>query len=389
MLAALVTTYVAVMSFGGCADKLLLHPSTDPADAGRATARFIEVDDRRVEIYIARSPAAADREPEGFVLEFCGNATRAEHITQFVADRWKNHPVEVWVMNYPGFGRSDGPARLGAIPRAALATYDDLKRIAGTRPIFLAGNSMGANPALHVASQRPCAGVILQNVPPLRRLILGRHGWWNLWLVALPVAMQVPVELNALDTAPRVTAPAVFIIGEQDTLVPPAYQRLIVGAYGGPKQVISVPGIGHWQSLPPEAEKELERAIDRLWQGKQRLEAGKKKPQRLVPPGRISGETGIRTPDTGLTPYNGLANRRLQPLGHLSGESSTATSWYRPLRSRSNSVGDEGLTQAPPTRRPDPRRGRRRAASARRRAVADPSGRSPRCAARSPNSSYR
>src|SRR5437773_4005417 len=32
------------------------------------------------------------------------------------------------------------------------------------------------------------------------------------------------------------------------------------------------------------------------------------------------GETGIRNPDTGLTPYNGLANRRLQPLGHLSGE---------------------------------------------------------------------
>src|SRR3954466_9348529 len=31
-----------------------------------------------------------------------------------------------------------------------------------------------------------------------------------------------------------------------------------------------------------------------------------------------NGETGIRTPDTGLTPYNGLANRRLQPLGHLS-----------------------------------------------------------------------
>jgi hypothetical protein len=33
-----------------------------------------------------------------------------------------------------------------------------------------------------------------------------------------------------------------------------------------------------------------------------------------------SGETGIRTPDTDLTPYNGLANRRLQPLGHLSGD---------------------------------------------------------------------
>ena len=265
---ALILVYAAVMSFGGCADRLLLHPSTHHADAGRAVARFIDVDGRRVEIFTARSPAAADREPEGFVLEFCGNATRAEHITQFVADRWKDHPVEVWVMNYPGFGRSDGPARLASIPRAALATYDELRRVAGDRPIFLAGNSMGATPALYVASQRACAGLILQNVPPLRRLILSRHGWWNLWLVALPVAIQVPVELDALDTAPRVTAPVVFIVGEQDTLVPPAYQRLIVRAYGGRREVISLPGVGHWESLPPDAEQELARAIDRLWQEK-------------------------------------------------------------------------------------------------------------------------
>jgi hypothetical protein len=30
------------------------------------------------------------------------------------------------------------------------------------------------------------------------------------------------------------------------------------------------------------------------------------------------GERGIRTPDRAFRPYNGLANRRLQPLGHLS-----------------------------------------------------------------------
>jgi hypothetical protein len=33
---------------------------------------------------------------------------------------------------------------------------------------------------------------------------------------------------------------------------------------------------------------------------------------------RSGGEGGIRTLDTGVSPYNGLANRRLQPLGHLS-----------------------------------------------------------------------
>src|SRR6266496_945607 len=32
---------------------------------------------------------------------------------------------------------------------------------------------------------------------------------------------------------------------------------------------------------------------------------------------KIGGEAGIRTLGTGFSPYNGLANRRLQPLGHL------------------------------------------------------------------------
>lgn len=30
------------------------------------------------------------------------------------------------------------------------------------------------------------------------------------------------------------------------------------------------------------------------------------------------GEGGIRTLDTGINPYNGLANRRFRPLSHLS-----------------------------------------------------------------------
>src|SRR5688572_30774295 len=37
-----------------------------------------------------------------------------------------------------------------------------------------------------------------------------------------------------------------------------------------------------------------------------------------VPDGFFNGDGGIRTLDTGLSPYNGLANRRLQPLGHVS-----------------------------------------------------------------------
>src|SRR5436305_15100001 len=34
---------------------------------------------------------------------------------------------------------------------------------------------------------------------------------------------------------------------------------------------------------------------------------------------RSGGEGGIRTLGTGVSPYNGLANRRIRPLCHLSG----------------------------------------------------------------------
>ena len=77
------------MTFGGCADRLILWPSTRAMDAGPARQRTVELNGKRIQVWTARSPALGDgNEPQGYVLEFCGNATRAEQIAQFVADRW-------------------------------------------------------------------------------------------------------------------------------------------------------------------------------------------------------------------------------------------------------------------------------------------------------------
>ena len=51
----------------------------------------------------------------------------------------------------------------------------------------------------------------------------------------------------------------------------------------------------------------------------------------------IGGDGGIRTLDRALQPYNGLANRRLQPLGHVSGRADmpdTAVSRKRQILGR-------------------------------------------------------
>jgi hypothetical protein len=46
---------------------------------------------------------------------------------------------------------------------------------------------------------------------------------------------------------------------------------------------------------------------------------GRERSERLA---KVGGEAGIRTLGRALRPYNGLANRRLQPLGHLTTASS-------------------------------------------------------------------
>ena len=51
------------------------------------------------------------------------------------------------------------------------------------------------------------------------------------------------------------------------------------------------------------------------------------------------GGRGIRTPDRDLNPYNGLANRRLQPLGHPSaGTRRMRRPFYRRPKPESNAI---------------------------------------------------
>jgi pimeloyl-ACP methyl ester carboxylesterase len=183
-----------------------------------------------------------------------------------VAEGYGDRPVEVWSVNYPGYGGSAGPARLASIGPAALAAYDELARRAAGRPVIVGGQSLGTAAALHVAANRPgVAGMVLYNPPPLRRLVLQRHGWWNLWLAAVPVALSIPDALDSIGNAKRSTASAVFVLAGADGVVPPKYQRMVVDAYAGEKRVVRAPGAGHNDPLEGAALAEYEAAVDWMW----------------------------------------------------------------------------------------------------------------------------
>ncbi len=253
---------MAILALGRPADRLILWPSTDRRDSGTAVRRALPFAGGSLEVLVARS---ASRLPELYVLRFYGNADRAD---EWIADETKSLgrevAVEAWGVNYPGYGGSTGPASLQGIAAAAVAAYDALKREAGVRPIVVVGTSLGTTAALHVAAERAVAGVVLHNPPALRELIVGEHGWWNLWLLAWPISRQVPSALDSVANARRVHAPAVFVLSALDEVVPHRYHRLIYDAYGGQKEALVRPRAHHNTPLDDEAATAYDAAVGRL-----------------------------------------------------------------------------------------------------------------------------
>jgi uncharacterized protein len=245
-LLAIGIVYLAVMFFSHLPDHLILFPTTAPIDANGAVRKILPFQNGQLEVWTAKSQLALQKgAADIYVLRFYGNADRADRWAAAEAEMWNDRAVEVWGMNYPGFGGSTGPARLSRIGPAALTAFDELQRHVSDWPVVVFGTSIGATPALHVAAHRSVAGLILHNPVPLREIILRRFGWWNLWLLAGPVALQIPPDLNSISNAKAIHAPAIFLLAEQDEVIPPRYHKLVVDAYAGEKRVISLHGAYH------------------------------------------------------------------------------------------------------------------------------------------------
>ncbi len=255
-----------IVPLGCSANELVLGSNRSTVDPHHARRQMIDVDGRAVEIWHDRSPGAATAEPRAYSLFFTGKADRADRWTSAVAEAWGDKPIEVWGVNYPGSGGTEGPVRLDRVIPDAVGAFDALRRTAGTRPIYLQGASFGTAAALGVAARRPVSGLILQNPAALHQLILGRYGWWNLWLIAGPVARQIPADLDAIASAQRAMMPAVFLQSGGDEIIPARYQQFVVDAYAGPKHVIQMPYARHADALTSEAAAKLKTDRDWLWE---------------------------------------------------------------------------------------------------------------------------
>jgi dienelactone hydrolase len=182
-------------------------------------------------------------EPVPLVLYFGGNAEEVSFMLESVGDPVRGStPGAAWLlMNYRGYGASEGSPSQSSLVADALAHYDFAARRAGVDPqrIFVFGRSLGSGVAVQLAAQRPVHGVIL--VAPYDSLaaVAKRYYWY------LPVDWMLKHRFDSIALAPQMKQPLLCLIAEHDEVIPAEHSERLFAAWAGPKRKVLLGAAGH------------------------------------------------------------------------------------------------------------------------------------------------
>ncbi len=152
--------------------------------------------------------------------------------------------IAVLLVEYPGYGRSEGEPSEASITDTFLAAYDHAvrdPRVDATRIVGF-GRSMGGGAVAQLAARRPLAALVLESTFTSLAAMVRAHGVPD-WLV-----------LNRLDTAAVITKfskPILIIHGMEDGAIPVAHARGLLAA--APHARLQLLACGH-NDCPPQWE---------------------------------------------------------------------------------------------------------------------------------------
>ena len=242
------------------ADKMIFEATRNPVESKGGVRQSIGFSGGSFEAWVI-SELASNSEQSVFALKFPGTGGRAERGGPHPLDLIRPDNHEVWTINPPGYGGSDGRPSLKSIVEVCDAAWQSFADRAGTHRKLVVGNSLGCMYALYVAARYPVDGIFIRNPVPLREIILGRYSWWNLGIGARMVANQVPRKMDSIQNAEKCKAPALFVMSELDRVIPPEYQQQIIDSYAGPKNVFVVDRADHHESVPEEQVEEYVNSV--------------------------------------------------------------------------------------------------------------------------------
>jgi fermentation-respiration switch protein FrsA (DUF1100 family) len=187
----------------------------------------------------ANEPGASFAAERMILLFFHGNAGNLTYRFDMIRMLVKL-PVDVFIIDYRGYGKSDGrPSEEGLYLDAGAAwAYLTRQRNTPPRRIVLLGKSLGGAVAIDLAARVHPAGLIVQSsftsIPDMARTI-----------VPFFPRFLVRTKMNSIQKIASVDCPKLFIHSPTDEVVPYRFGRRLFEAAREPKQFYEVPGAAH------------------------------------------------------------------------------------------------------------------------------------------------
>lgn len=214
-------------------------PLPDPARAGLPDAELLTLlmrDGTRLAGWYL-PPGLAPPFPA--LLWFYGNSETIAAIAPVLRE-FRPPGTAVLIVDYPGYGASEGRASEQGLYEAAELAYDTLLAQPGIDParVFVYGRSLGSAAASHVATTRTPAGLVLESPFTSARDMARRH--YPLFPPAL-----LRVRLDNLAAMSRVRCRVLVFHGTADRLVPMDMGHRLAAAAPGEVEFVTIAGAGH------------------------------------------------------------------------------------------------------------------------------------------------
>jgi fermentation-respiration switch protein FrsA (DUF1100 family) len=185
------------------------------------------------------APGAHCGEVRITLLWFHGNAGNLSYRYDMIL-RLVRIPVDVFILDYRGYGKSDGHPSESGLYLDGMAAWEYLVHRRGISPsrIVLFGKSLGSAVAVDLATRVQAAGLIVQSgftsIPDMAAGIL-------------PIVPRILIrtQMDSLSKISRIASPKLFIHSPADEVVPYRLGKRLYEAAREPKQFFEIANAPH------------------------------------------------------------------------------------------------------------------------------------------------
>ena len=188
-------------------------------------------------INIIQFPAGGEK-IRGVVLYFHGNRKNISWYARHAPGITKAG-YEVWMIDYPGYGKSTGKFEEQVLYDYALQLYKLARKKFSADSIIIYGRSLGTGIAAHLASKQPAKRLLLET-PYYSFTSLGAH-----FFPIYPMERMIRIKLPTSEYLPLVKMPVHIFHGTNDWTIPYSNAKRLEPLLKKGDEFISIEGASH------------------------------------------------------------------------------------------------------------------------------------------------